>query len=859
MNTCQYFKLTKEKEISNELPKCSGGHLIPYNITTNVFHTLGCSDSITTTDTGNTYKFSTTCGGFDTKHKTEIWYQTYTACHYDTAYWPEQAGIKPLQFTLDKDLFESTNTNTIYKDITFYPNIDDTEKIDSAFVGAQPINLGRGTYRFEFHLTPKTETINTQETFSCETDSGKTGKTGPGQVPKVSLDWSWSGNDINRCSDGNYCDATQLTIEILNRINKAKELLSQNQSSIECPLSASQIVDQALAGKYNITATPNNVSNDIPAGKIGISDVRFSVNPDTNEFYIKIDVQNRTGTSQTGTLSITNFGSNNPTYIEDLGNDTNLCSTACGLSNSITTNTGDDDTSELLYHFGGGTPPILGDYNLNIKYTLDPAAYVEYGTVDSNITLSTFPPFDASNSSCQTPAMTAQFNGIDYIDYWFNEDVYPASVQEAWTQEKIKELKDLLNFKANLITDNYNTQFINDFDKAYGGKASQGQGGISSFMSAPGYFQHDYLSPLFKNNLIYSLKYLSGSENNVKITAPGTYNIRIDLFFGNENWKFTKEDNETIDANAVVTFNYINGPIEDSVFYRIPFDGFVGLKNNGYDRQGYGVSYLGNNDLIIGNASPTMVTVREDKGSNPLSWLTINKEDDIFKLNSDFETRGNVLTLTQGEQPNHWKMTISPSVATPVIMKVERTSVSPFNVYYKLIDSENNPMYGSPNLTRWTGIISDSDLNFNLSDGSNMDYSGIPLTQAFYNTSDVATTPGEVSSAYKLSWPSVLYNGTIYLRTIFYTPYSTHGNTYTLQNKNSSGDPKVSFTIPHNGNANNNTWVSITVGDGQLGIPIDSIKEVFNKIDQNQICVTNSDDGTTSEFWWNPKEVYKSN
>ena len=76
-----YGRLTKEKEISNELPKCSGGHLIPYNITTNVFHTLGCSDSITTTDTGNTYKFSTTCGGFDTKHKTEIWYQTYTACH----------------------------------------------------------------------------------------------------------------------------------------------------------------------------------------------------------------------------------------------------------------------------------------------------------------------------------------------------------------------------------------------------------------------------------------------------------------------------------------------------------------------------------------------------------------------------------------------------------------------------------------------------------------------------------------------------------------------------------------------------------------------------------------------------------
>jgi len=832
-------KLIKKIDIDSILYKCNENHLMPYEESPYkiIRQTTddGCG-AIEVSETEDAYNLTTHCsGGFPTKNKINLKYNAYSLCQYDPSIWPDQAGMKPLEFSLSESVaYELENSSTLgkYKTITFYPTLDDSiETIDPAFDGASPINL-KGKFRFEFHKAPEKEIINVDlNTYSCSTDSDKLGKTGPGAVPNVSLDWDWTElTDVDQCQD-KYCDATQISQVILNRINESKELIETQ--NISCPKSNQQAIDEELSGTYEFIADPSSVNNTIPPGKVGIQAVNLGVIEDN--FQVKVSIENNTIASTTGivNVSLANKQVISIEYIDSITGETIIQDISQPSTNNIYTkdinvSTGNNNTFDLIFTFNDNE--MGDDLPLIVTYT---GAQTAYSTFNTLVTLQDHP---SAVSGCLVPATTLQFNGTDYIDFWFNKNQYPSNVISEWSSEDILALKNLLSFNAYLITDNYNKNFQEAFDKAYGGRASINQGlGTYSFMASPSLYSEGYLSPLFKDNLEFILKY-SMNNDGVKIKTPGLYNIRIDLIFNNENWDFTT-NTEDVDANVVVTFTYLKGPSDNSVFYRLPFDGFVGYESNGYNRQGYGVAYLGD-DILITKIKDNDLRTTTDTGSNPLRYLRVNSQQDIFKLNSDIESRGSVLKILNQED-NQTELIFSPSIATPVIMKVENNNLEPFSVFYQLIkDSSSEPITGSSNLTKWNGI------------GDGCDYSGDYIYSIFNNVYDNQSLPEDrLPGAYKIDWSTVNSKGNVYLRTIFYTPIN---DSYTL---NSTGNRVHTFSYDGDDYVNS---ISIPNKSNNV-LVLNSIKDVFENISSGNICVANSSDGTYSEFFYNPVVIYGNN
>ncbi len=826
-------KLASTKEISNSLPKCNGlPNLVPVESYLKVYNKPSFCGEISIEETEESYLFKTSCSGqLVNRFKLDLWYDTFSVCKFDQTYWPDQAGMKPLEFNLNSSLQEdlaASSTLGLYKTITFYPTLDDTsDVIDSAFIDAKPISQN-GKFRFEFHEAPKQEIINVDlNSYACSTDSDKTGKTGPGAVPNVSLDWDWKDlSNIDKCNN-TYCDATQISQVVLNRIEQSQSIL--DSSSISCPKSYSQVLDDVLEGTYEYIADPSSVQNQIPAGKVGITSVNMQTQE--NNFKVKVVIENNTVSSTSGDISIS-LENKEVTSIEyyDYLTGTYVTEQITLLPlnyiyvKNITTPIGNDNTTEIIFTFKenemGASLPLV------VTYT---GLSTSYGTFNTDVTLQTHP---ASTSGCLVPAITSQFNGTDYIDMWFNKTQYPDNVQSEWSQDKITTLKNLLSFNAYLITDNYNFDFQDAFDKAYGGSASVSEGlGTYSFMSSPGAYSEGYLSPLFKNNLTYTLKY-SLNEEGVEIKTPGLYNIRIDLFFNNNDWDFTTS-NEDIDANVVVTFTYLKGPSENSVFYRLPFDGFVGYESNGYNRQGYGTTYLGD-DVLITKIKDNELRTTTDVGSNPLRYLRVVDEQDIFKLNSDIESRGSVLKIINQEN-NQTEMIFSPSTATPIIQRIENRELKPFSVFYQLIkDSSSEPITGNASLTKWSGI------------GDGCDYSGDYIYSSFNNVSDYqSSVEDRLPGTYMLQWPTVNQKGNLYLRTIFYTPLDQR---YTLGSKETGVNQFSYDGVDYSG--------SLAIPRLNNVITLKSIKDVFDNVSSGNICVANSSDGTYSEFFYNPVAIY---
>lgn len=867
-------KLASDKNIKTAIPKCTGlGFMEPYSEYT-YFDKKDddCDSVVSTIDQGNYYEFKLKCNGkWPGRIKINTTYVATVICKYNETKWPEQAGKKPITFTVpeNSEIYDRLeNGDQIYKEIEFYPTLDDSlEEVDPAFANADMI----GKFRFAIYGHEREEPIVTDQNIDkCITDTGKLGDTGSGMVPKINLDWEWNFSDFNKCSE-NYCDATQLSQEIVNRIKKADEILTRNRSNISCPKSTQQLSDEVQDGSYKVNATPSEYNTEIPVNKIGIDSITIGQREKT--LAVKVSVQNRLGQAMSGNVSV-NLGDQILSKYELLGCFDGSAIIACEIGATeptwkeftinqpgtnvvpiIITPVGDDDTTEVVFIFGTNDLPIEGTYSLNINFTSNPKAGVDIdevvsgvqNTFNSNLDLSIYEY--VPNYVCQIPATTISLAGIDFVDYWFNESAYGPVVQSPWTQADIKELKDTLTFDAYLMTDNYNQSFKDAFDRAYGGKATKDQGiAVSEFalLSSPGeLYSNGYLSPLFKNNLDFILRY-SNQNTGVNVSSPGLYKVRIDLSFNNNDWQMTAA-NGSVDVNTTVTFDYKRGPDQQSVFYRLPLNGFTGLSTNGYNRQNYGVAYVGDDVLITEHAGLNISTTL-DNGSNPLRYIFVSKETDLFKTNSSIDTRGNVLAIYRDQiNSNNFRMVFSPSIPTPVLMNVRKDIVKPFSVYYQLIDKTDNydqPVYGQNNLLFWTGF------------GDHTDFSGDTTQARFVNFSDrMSRLDEQIYNSYAVDWENVSRRGQVNLRTIIYTPYTRGGTpkNYTLITR-STQDPAVKF-IRNLGSLSTN----ISIPDASNTNRINSIRSVFENIENGNICVTNSDDGLRSEYYWNPAKIYPEN
>lgn len=866
MDTSGKCKLASDKKLEMTMPNCYGIEHKDQFMTSSSFlkSSSNCDGEFNENITEESTTYSINCNGSWPRKDIKIKADAYSFCKYDKQYWPEQAGIKPLDFVVeystdpDSTYQRLLRGDIVYKNISFKPTLDDSNPIqDPAFEGSQAI----GDFRLAFISKQYPDSPQAdQEMVDCFTDSGKAGKTGVGALPKIKLDWTWkvSNFDINACSDGNqYCDATQLSQVIIERMKKVEEQLQGK--TITCPRSSSQVLDQALSGRYSFTSSVPTLSNQVPVGYVGLETVR--VNTDGNLVRLEISVENRTGTPKTGTLNVKLGDKQLQSYskLESLGVIDN-----CVLERTQTDGdmTGIDplnpilnisvpacegeSTAEYILTYGTSTNPIIGnniklevEYSGPSVYLIDPAQ--TYYTTDLNFSVHQSQP---AGGSCQVPATTAQFNGVDYIDMWFNKEQYPENVISQWNNEDIQQLKQTIEFDAYLITDNYNKQFQTDFDKAYGGKMSAGQTSSFAFLSAPSYYQTGIYSKLFRDNTTFNLKY-SNNQSGVNILVPGKYRVRIDFIFGNDSWALEKAGD--IDVNTTVTLTYMAGPESDSIFYRMPFNGTVGLSNTGYSRQNYGLAYIGD-EIVVSKQGQLPISTKYSSGSNPKKYLNTQYNRDFFKINSNIETRGNLLTIKERTE-DQIELIYSPNIPTRVLMSVERNNLLPFSAYYQLTDASNQPVFGGTSLGIWSGV---GDLNY-------YDFSGEYVSSRFMNFYDRQSSPDErIFNSYAVDWDSVARKGTVNLRTIFYTPYDNQNRAlqYKLTSK-SRGDVKVRFI--ENTNYSQSSYDKSLPSGAIETYNIESLLSIFEKVSTNQVCIVNTDNGKITEFYWNPKAVYGEN
>ena len=404
------------------------------------------------------------------------------------------------------------------------------------------------------------------------------------------------------------------------------------------------------------------------------------------------------------------------------------------------------------------------------------------------------------------------------------------------------EIRKLLKFKAYLVKDAYTTDFKQDFAKYYS---------ETEFADADSYFTsigsnsigETYgFSKLFTESgaFNYTTKY---TEQNF-IQTPGLYEVELALFFGNDWRFFDEEGNPTVKITAVLL--NIDDPFPNSPFYYTPFDGRVGIEGDDYHRQGYGVSYdlAGSEGLVNINNGPPAVQALTDIGSNPVVELDARIESGFFELNASPETRGSLLILeNDGTQGG---IVLQPARATPLLLKISSDATDEaFGAYYKLFINDTQTWVGN-SLNYWSGA------------GACLDFSGVPVNEAFDERPDRLATEADAvlnwQNTYTVQWNEVLDSGDVYLQTIFYTdPLSN--SVITVEEPKGSMEfitpDEQGASVSLNGISSMpyNNYAGGSVGN------VGSIQDVFELVKQEEICITSS--GTQASFWWNPKTIYE--
>lgn len=688
------------------------------------------------------------------------------------------------------------------------------------------------TVRVEnFHVKFRTQDENqslpnlTFDSVACV--SGTTlGATGAGTLPKVALNWSWNdatGINPYTCDASNpsgiYCDATQFNIDLMKRIKALDGFLAANNYTFECPENPN--------AQPSTATFPNG--NPIPAGFIGFTSLGYAFqNAEVIQFTGTI--ANQTNTSQSGTFTV------NLAPV-DTGNDSDS-----GFPFSPETIT---CTANATIPAGGSqsVPCTINGlsavtYTGNFVLASSTTSNISYSSTAMVLNVGSYS--NASTGTCNDLAKTtALLLGRPGINVWIDRDdpqtgQYVQDTTITFTPEvpNVETLNKLLHFDARLIRDGYSHDFENDFRDYYS---------TSAFADAPSWFKGANGVAGFNafygdnDNLVFSNTYFDDPT----LPAAGKYRVDVSAFFG-DDWRLLGGDGQP-KATIGVDFYHLENPVPNSPFYKLPFDGQVGLQNTTYERVGYGLEYINENTPIKVNDS--LVQTQSGTGSTALAQVNVSMSTDLRTLNTIPSSRGNILEVSAASGSASQSIQFTPSLATPVMMKITHAvSTQPFSVFYT-ISNNGSPVDTGSTLTFWEGA------------GLCYDYTGVPIFERFNFTPDRAAAPQDQLNAwqyaYAQDWTHALTGGDAYIRTILYTPTNT--GSYSLQVE--GGGAKL-FTSNY---AQPSTSQAL---DGISTLPydnasqvIDSVQDVFDLVASGKICV--SDSGAKARFYWNPQTLYQ--
>lgn len=412
-----------------------------------------------------------------------------------------------------------------------------------------------------------------------------------------------------------------------------------------------------------------------------------------------------------------------------------------------------------------------------------------------------------------------------------------------WTQEiqDIQALENLLLFDAYLMKDGYSEDFYKDFSDYYTNIAFEDTPSFFTSLIQTNSGEEFGFNKLMDEGLfVNTRKYVDSSE----LPAAGLYGVEIAAYFGEDDWRFFDDNGDPMVSIAIVVYRK-NSPAINSPLYSIPFDGLVGIEGNSFDRQGYGSAYFNSDEPIVISNEITPTKTYSDSGSNPITKVNISENRNLYSTNTSITTRGMLLRV---ESLTGQTSTIQfqPVQGTPVLMKVTQEDLTEekFSAFYSVIENDV-PIDLGNTFTYWNGA------------GQCFDFTGIPVTEKFFEKPDRAATPEDNlldwDTTYAVDWTQAVKTGDVYLRTIVYTDPLKDTVMKVIQ-----GPSDLEFlSADESGN--------IVGLNGVAGMPfnnfaggtqgmVNSLQDIYSLVEQEQVCITNT--GSKTQFWWNPQVIY---
>ncbi|MFH0970391.1 MAG: carboxypeptidase-like regulatory domain-containing protein [Candidatus Diapherotrites archaeon] len=639
----------------------------------------------------------------------------------------------------------------------------------------------------------------------CDTFSEKTGKTGINAAPRVAFAWNFNDIDAYACDQGQvdnegnsahiYCDATQFSIELIQKVQLLREFIEAN-APFECPL------EDQLSG---VKTQP------IPAADIGIASLSVDKTAPTDVNMI-VGIENKTPAMNNAKVSISY-------KIKD------------ALTAPIT------QSKMVLIPIGGSkvslgfTATNLPEGHYEITATIIPEDCENCSNsvpASDTITTEFFIGTSSALVACQ-PFTTLRLS--EFIAA--NEEAgigvnYPNGIGK-------DEILELVSFRAHLMQDRFSPDFFTDFDR-YANKVS--------FFDAPSYYTDPMngIALLFKNRNHWVVKREGGvpTVEGYLLPGPGIYDVTLDINFDGPEMSFV--NGQEPDAIVNVLLEKTSTIEDNSPFYSLPFNGLIGT-DDGQGRVGYGVNFSG--EKIVVNDEPHSQVVTVDiPDSTPVASVQSSTVNAYTILNS--LERGNILTVTKNST-NSLSIKWSPSFATPVMMKIGNKSAQSdvFGFYSVGVNNDTSQSYIGVQGNPWYGVGANCR---DFEDKSLLDSYNRKYDTSAINT-DCALVGPQENISYGFEWcGDTIHTGNVFLKSVFYTPQeslSSINRTAWKSEMQFIGEGISGAGIPLNGT---NAIPGNTPGD-----TLTSIEEILNLITERAVCVRNS--GAKTEFFWNPKEV----
>jgi len=608
---------------------------------------------------------------------------------------------------------------------------------------------------FNSYVRDSIENVETDQV-NCITEGGQQyGQTGTEALPKIALDWTYSsgnaqtisGTTVSRLDwcDGEltgednkqsiYCDATQFSIEILNKLKNIENFVQSNKSSFTCPTPG--VVQALVSETNNIGITQLNSSYD--SSFISI-DYVLEGNINVNDFNIVPE----------------KFGNLTLTIYKD------------GVEEEIKVIefTLEEFTENKLIGSEQIDVGLIFDDETKFKVTAILILSEPYATADSRLDNILENEFNPNSDVCNLDKTSQNIN-------LFSKN------------NKIDT--SLVEFRSYLMKDGYSNDFKEDFDRYY----------RTTITAAPDYYKDTYYKYFISDNFTFKSSFDS-EPGRLLLQGPGRYNVLLNVTFDDE-WNLFNKTTGEITGKVEVTLTREIAPENDSPLYYMPFNGLVGIDSpnarQGYGIDFTGdvvtVAQLGTKEYLRTEPFTQSNTV------NTVSVKEYGKNSgDFAKLNYG-DTRARLLEVSISDTKTNPEMIFSPSRATPVALKVSNQNNDAYS-FYKLDVGAPQAQGGEPasstgNLVPWTGVGNCLDFSGISVLEAFKERSDIPAM-----FSKLAPSSPSDTVSYGVEWENrnITRRGNVFLRTVVYTPSNfKSGNGVSVLTQDSYDDDAVFYAI----------------------------------------------------------------